>query len=62
MVYANFLILLGEYMDMIKTPETLPVATKEVGVGINRKEIKHMFVSRRQNVGQSHDIETARKR
>jgi hypothetical protein len=47
-------------MDILwlKTEASL-VAMKEVGLGVNTEKIKYVFMSREQNAGQNHNIETA---
>jgi hypothetical protein len=49
--------LLGDNIDTInKNTKTLIDASKEVGLKVNIKKTKYMFVSRDQNVGQNWDI------
>jgi hypothetical protein len=47
----------GDNIDTIeKKKETLIDASKEVGLEVNTKKTKYMFLSRHQNAGQNHDI------
>jgi hypothetical protein len=57
LVYADDLNLLGDNVDSIKKNiETLIDASKEVGLEVNIEKTKYMLLSRRQNIGQNHDI------
>jgi divalent metal cation (Fe/Co/Zn/Cd) transporter len=44
-----------------KNIKSLTDASKKVGLEINVEKIKYMLLSRHQNVGQSHDIETVNR-
>jgi coproporphyrinogen III oxidase-like Fe-S oxidoreductase len=49
--------VLDDNIDTIKQNiETLPDASKEVGLEVNPEKTKYMLLSRYQNAGQDHDI------
>jgi hypothetical protein len=57
LVYVDDVNLLGDNIDTIqKNMEILIEASKEVGLEVN---YKYMLLSRRQNIGQNHDIKIA---
>jgi len=53
--------LSGSINTIKKNTETLLAASKEVGLEINAERTMYMFLSRHQNAGQNHDINTANK-
>jgi hypothetical protein len=62
LTYADEVNLLGDNIDTImKNPETLIDASKEVGPEISVKKTKYMLLSRHQNVGQNRDIKIANR-
>jgi hypothetical protein len=57
LVYIDDTNILGDYIDTtVKNIETLTEASKEVGLEVNTEKAKYMLLSRRQNVGQNHNI------
>jgi hypothetical protein len=53
--YADNVNLMGENIDnWKKTTETLPDASKEVGLEVNEEEIKCMLLSRHQTIQQNY--------
>jgi hypothetical protein len=62
LVYADYVNLLGENMNIIKkNAEALLDASKEIGLEVNSEKTKYMFMSRHQTVGQSNYIRVANK-
>jgi hypothetical protein len=61
LAYADDVNLLGDNIDIIKTPETLIDASKEVGLEINVQKTKYMLLSRHQIVDQNRDIRIANR-
>ena len=60
--YADDVNILGGSVHTIqKTAEALVVASKEVGLEVNADKTKYMVVSRDQNAGRSHNMETANR-
>ena len=54
LVYANDVNILGWSIHSIKKKtESLVVASKETGLGVNADKTKYMVMSRDQNAGQS---------
>jgi hypothetical protein len=62
LAYTDDVNLLGDNIDTImKNPETLIDAGKEVGLEINVEKTKYMLLSRHQNVSQNQDIKIANR-
>ena len=59
LVYADdFNILGGSAHTIKKNAEALLVGSKEIGLEVNADKTKYMVMSRGQNAGRSHSIET----
>jgi hypothetical protein len=59
LVYANDVNMLGGSIHAVKeNAEALVVASKEIGLEVNAVKSKYMVMSRDQNAGRSHNIET----
>jgi len=59
LVYADDVNILGGSVPTVKeNVEALVVASKEIGLEVNADETKYIVMSRDQNAGQSHNIET----
>jgi hypothetical protein len=57
LLYADDVNLLGENINTVnKNTEALTDTSKEVGLQVNTEKAKHMFMSRRQNAGQNHNM------
>jgi hypothetical protein len=53
------MVLLGRREHTIKRNiEVLLIRSKKIGLTVNADKTKHIFMSRDQNVGQSHSIKT----
>jgi hypothetical protein len=62
LVYADDVNPLGDNVDSIKeNMETLIDASKEVGLEVNTKKTKYIWLSCHQNAGQSYDIKIANR-
>jgi hypothetical protein len=62
LAYADDVNLLGDNIDTIKkNMEILIDASKEFRLKINTEKIKHMLLSRHQNLGQKRDIKIANR-
>jgi hypothetical protein len=62
LAYTDDVNLLGVNIDtMSKNTETLMDASKELGLEIDVEKAKYMLLSRRQNVGQTHDTRIANR-
>jgi hypothetical protein len=59
LVYADDVNMLGDSVHTLKeNAESLVVASKEIGLKVNADKTKYMVMSRDQNVGLSHHIQT----
>ena len=59
LVYADDVNMLGGSVHTVKeNAEALVVASKEIGLEVNAVKTKNMVISRDQNVGRSHNVET----
>ena len=59
LVYANDVnILGGSIHSKKKKTESLAVASKEIGLGVNADKTKYMVMSRDQKAGHSHNVKT----
>jgi len=59
LVYADDVIVLGGSLHTVKeNAEALIVASKEIGLEVNAGKTKNVVMSRDQNTGQSHSMET----
>jgi len=59
LVYADYVNILGGSVHTIKkNAVTLIVASKVIGLEVNADKTKYLVMSRDQNAGQSHNIET----
>jgi hypothetical protein len=59
LVYADYVNILGGSIHTVnENAEVLIVASKETGLEVNADKAKYMVMSRGQNAGQSHVMET----
>jgi hypothetical protein len=60
LICADDVNLLGDNIGTIrKNTDTLPDASKEVGLEVNARKTKYMLMSRHQNARKNHDIKIA---
>jgi hypothetical protein len=57
LICADDMNLLGDNIDTIKKDAQILIdASKEIGLEVNTEKTKYMLLSRHQNAGQNHDI------
>jgi uncharacterized lipoprotein YehR (DUF1307 family) len=62
LAYANEVNMVGKNIDTIKkNAEALLIASKAVGLQVNRDKTKYLLMSRSQKVGQKHSIKRANR-
>ena len=58
LIYADDVYTLGGSVHIVKKAEALVVVSKETGLAVNADKTEYMVISREQNAGGSHIIET----